>query len=63
LTNRKQSTSKLNVTAGIQASTSRSCLSVRCEGYRSIRLGLRELANEIKGMLPLGGVKTATAIL
>jgi hypothetical protein len=30
-------------------------------GYRSIRQGLRELAYDIKGMLALGGVRTADA--
>ena len=31
---------------------------LRRGGYRSIRQGLRELANDIKGMLALGGVAT-----
>ncbi len=31
---------------------------LRQGGYRSLRLGLRELAYAIKGMLALGGVTT-----
>ena len=31
-------------------------------GYRSNRQGLRELAYDIKGMLALGGVTTASAM-
>jgi hypothetical protein len=34
---------------------------LRRGGYRSIRQGLRELAYDIKGMLALGGVRTADA--
>lgn len=34
---------------------------LRRGGYRSIRQGFRELAYDIKGMLTLGGVTTATS--
>ena len=34
---------------------------LRRGGYRSIRQGLRELAYDIKGMLALGGARTADA--
>ena len=35
---------------------------LRRGGYRSIRRGFRELAYDIKGMLALGGVATASAV-
>jgi predicted transposase YbfD/YdcC len=35
---------------------------LRRGGYRSIRQGFRELAYDIKGMLALGGVTTASAM-